>query len=342
MGSLTRCRSPTTRRVRARCCARYRDAFSQGYREAHSPLTAVNDIKVIEGLSAERPLSADFHRRTDDTDGSIGLKVWSCGRPIPLSERVPILENMGFRVVDEQTHHIQPTAIPSPTSGCTTWCWSDATGGRRRSARQQAPAGSRVPGGDDRRRRERRLQRARAGRGARLARRCADPHHLAVPAPDPRALFAGLHVGDADASTRRSRRRSCSSSMCGSIRGWSRCRRRALDARGRDRRRHRGGAGEGREPRRGPHPAPLRQRGAGGAAHQLLPGRYRWPAEGADRHQVREPQARRPCRCRGRSTRFSSIRRGSRACTCASARWRAAASAGPTGRRISAPRSSGW
>ena len=93
---------------------RYRDAFSQGYREAHSPLTAVNDIKVIEGLSAERPLSADFHRRTDHTDGSIGLKVWNCGRPIPLSERVPILENMGFRVVDEQTHHIQTDRDPEP------------------------------------------------------------------------------------------------------------------------------------------------------------------------------------------------------------------------------------
>ena len=29
-------------------------------------------------------------------------------RPIPLSERVPVLENMGFRVVDERTYHIQP------------------------------------------------------------------------------------------------------------------------------------------------------------------------------------------------------------------------------------------
>ena len=46
------------------------------------------------------------------------------------------------------------------------------------------------------------------------------------------------------------------------------------------------------------------------------------------------------CRCRGRSTRFSSIRRASRACICASARSRAAACAGPTGRRISAPRCS--
>ena len=38
------------------------------------------------------------------------------------------------------------------------------------------------------------------------------------------------------------------------------------------------------------------------------------------------------CRCRGRCARSSSIRRASKACICASARWRAAACAGPTGR----------
>ena len=41
-------------------------------------------------------------------------------------------------------------------------------------------------------------------------------------------------------------------------------------------------------------------------------------------------------------SRFSSIHRVSKACICASARWRAAACAGPTGARISAPRSSDW
>ncbi len=47
------------------------------------------------------------------------------------------------------------------------------------------------------RRRERRLQRAGADGRPGVARRGADAHALALPAPDPRALFAGLHVGDA-------------------------------------------------------------------------------------------------------------------------------------------------
>ena len=41
-------------------------------------------------------------------------------------------------------------------------------------------------------------------------------------------------------------------------------------------------------------------------------------------------------------SRSSSIRRASRPCICASARWRAAASAGRTGRRISAPKFWAW
>src|SRR5262249_19171430 len=76
------------------------------YREAYSPLVAANDIRVIEGLSATRPLSADFQRRAIEQGAGVGLKVWSYDHPIPLSDRVPVLENMGFRVVAEFTFRI--------------------------------------------------------------------------------------------------------------------------------------------------------------------------------------------------------------------------------------------
>jgi glutamate dehydrogenase len=95
---------------------RFRDAFSQGFREAYTPLDAVRDIRVIEGLSEARPLNANFHQRSSgegEKDG-IGLKVLSFDHPIPLSERVPVLENMGFRVVDEQTYHIAPGGSQEP------------------------------------------------------------------------------------------------------------------------------------------------------------------------------------------------------------------------------------
>jgi glutamate dehydrogenase len=87
---------------------RYRDAFSEGFHEAYSPAIAAGDIRVVEGLSEERPLGVDFHHRLEEDQRSVGLKVWSFARPLPLSERVPVLENMGFRVVDERTYHIEP------------------------------------------------------------------------------------------------------------------------------------------------------------------------------------------------------------------------------------------
>jgi glutamate dehydrogenase len=86
--------------------ARYRDAFTNGYRDAYSPAVAVKDIHTVEALTAERPLGVDFYPRSEDGKPCVGLKVWSHGRPIPLSERVPVLENMGFRVVDERTFEV--------------------------------------------------------------------------------------------------------------------------------------------------------------------------------------------------------------------------------------------
>src|SRR6185369_4742540 len=83
-------------------------AFSEGFHEAYAPVIAAVDIRVIEGLSDQRPLGVDFHHRLEEDQRSVGLKVWSFARPLPLSERVPVLENMGFRVVDERTYHIEP------------------------------------------------------------------------------------------------------------------------------------------------------------------------------------------------------------------------------------------
>ena len=87
---------------------RYREAFSEGFHEAYAPTVAASDIRVIEGLSEQRPLGVDFHHRLEEEQRAVGLKVWSFARPLPLSERVPVLENMGFRVVDERTYHIEP------------------------------------------------------------------------------------------------------------------------------------------------------------------------------------------------------------------------------------------
>ena len=88
--------------------ARYRDAFPVDYREVYPAASAVSDIGVAETLTADNPIGVELYRDASAGTASAGLKVLSRSRPIPLSERVPVLENMGFRVVDERTYHIQP------------------------------------------------------------------------------------------------------------------------------------------------------------------------------------------------------------------------------------------
>ncbi len=88
--------------------ARYVAGFSAGYREAFLPGEAVGDIGVVEHLSAERPRAVRLYRRAEDARTRVGLKVFSRGPALSLSDRVPLLENFGFRVVDERTFRVVP------------------------------------------------------------------------------------------------------------------------------------------------------------------------------------------------------------------------------------------
>jgi glutamate dehydrogenase len=87
--------------------AKYGDAFSPVYREAFDAAVAVDDIAAMEALSSDFPLGVDFQSGRSSDRACASLKVWSYGRPIPLSERVPVLEHMGFIVVDESTYDIE-------------------------------------------------------------------------------------------------------------------------------------------------------------------------------------------------------------------------------------------
>ncbi|MCZ7661162.1 MAG: NAD-glutamate dehydrogenase [Xanthobacteraceae bacterium] len=93
---------------------RYRDAFPNSYRDVYPPAIAVADIRAIESLTPVRTLGAEFYSRREPGGPEAGLKVWSRERPIPLSDRVPVLENMGFKVVDEHTYRIAPAGDGAP------------------------------------------------------------------------------------------------------------------------------------------------------------------------------------------------------------------------------------
>ena len=91
--------------------ASWSEAFSESYRATYNAERAVRDIVILERISEETPTAILFFRRDGDGPGRCSLKIYNQGKPIPLSARVPILEDMGFLAINERTFRVQvPTA----------------------------------------------------------------------------------------------------------------------------------------------------------------------------------------------------------------------------------------
>ncbi|AEQ53238.1 NAD-glutamate dehydrogenase [Pelagibacterium halotolerans] len=92
--------------------ADYASAFSADYQVAHSHADALDDIAVFKALGPDNPLAVRLSRGTEGP-ASLTLNVYHRADPIPLSARVPMLENFGFSVIDERTYTIHPLG-PQP------------------------------------------------------------------------------------------------------------------------------------------------------------------------------------------------------------------------------------
>jgi glutamate dehydrogenase len=87
---------------------KYAKAFSAGYAETFSPQRALEDIKRIERLSDAQPVAIDFYREADTPAHRLHAAIYRFGPAIKLSERLPILENLGFTGIDERSHTVMP------------------------------------------------------------------------------------------------------------------------------------------------------------------------------------------------------------------------------------------
>ncbi|KKC31458.1 NAD-glutamate dehydrogenase [Devosia psychrophila] len=85
----------------------YRGAFSAAYQSRNNAADALDDIEVMRGLGNGAGVAIRLRTRTG-ADGSLGLKFYHRESAIPLSDRVPMLEAFGFRVIDERTYTIVP------------------------------------------------------------------------------------------------------------------------------------------------------------------------------------------------------------------------------------------
>ena len=86
---------------------RYVNAFSGAYQEAFEPAGALRDMDLMEGLSDQGDVAIDFYRGDGDGKQVLRLKIYHLGEPIALSDRLPILENMGLRAINERSYMVR-------------------------------------------------------------------------------------------------------------------------------------------------------------------------------------------------------------------------------------------
>jgi len=89
----------------------------QSYRDVFDPQQALRDAAFLTALSASQPLYVEFQRGSaaaaETNAARLFLRLMQRGRALHLSQRVPVLENMGFRVISEQTVEIPANIMPA-------------------------------------------------------------------------------------------------------------------------------------------------------------------------------------------------------------------------------------
>ena len=84
----------------------YQNAFPLAYRDRSSPRFAVQDIKLIEALSDTQPLTTWFYQKIEEPGDHAHFSVYHKGASMPLSDVIPILENMGLKILGEYSYEI--------------------------------------------------------------------------------------------------------------------------------------------------------------------------------------------------------------------------------------------
>ena len=314
---------------------RYADSFPEAYKEDFAPRTASVDLGRLEAIRTDEPddsgLDLSLYERLDAGPGEARLKVYRIGDPLSLSEVLPMLSSMGVEVVDERPYELEGLDRHSMIYEF----------GLRYG--EHLPSGSRELFQDALRAVWDGFNEIDGFNGLVLGagltwRQATVLRAYAKYMRQGNSPFAQDYIEDA---------------LRGNV-DITRLLVALFEARFDPKRRRPGRGGAGREadprrprrrgqPRPRPDPAVLPDPHQGDAAHQLLPEPTRRPAACTPTCRSSSSRRRSPtCPSRGPSSRSSSTHRGSRACTCASARWPAAACAGRTGATTSAPRCSAW
>jgi glutamate dehydrogenase len=90
---------------------KYGMAFPIGYQENYRTEKVVHDIRKIEDVIASHSIHLDLYRPKGCADQGVRLKIFAPEKPVTLSDVLPMLENMGVRVISELPFEIQPARV---------------------------------------------------------------------------------------------------------------------------------------------------------------------------------------------------------------------------------------
>ncbi|MEL7453524.1 MAG: NAD-glutamate dehydrogenase domain-containing protein, partial [Pseudomonadota bacterium] len=99
----------------------FKDAFNAAYREAFRPDEALLDVAELAELTPDQPIRLRTYRQPTDDKGFVRAKVYSRGQSIPLSESVPVFENMGLFVDFETGYKVRPSERPRADAPDMYW-----------------------------------------------------------------------------------------------------------------------------------------------------------------------------------------------------------------------------
>jgi glutamate dehydrogenase len=92
-----------------RLARRYGKAFPAAYQERFAGAGAVFDVELLERSLATGNLAFDLYRSPEAGPGEVGIKIYGTGGTVPLSDILPMLENMGLKVLEEMPYDVRPS-----------------------------------------------------------------------------------------------------------------------------------------------------------------------------------------------------------------------------------------
>jgi glutamate dehydrogenase len=85
---------------------RFGKSFPEAYKEDVSPWVAAFDVDDVAAVQAGEPLRMGLYRPRKERGGAIRFKLFRKGAPLPLSQALPLLENLGLSIISERPYEL--------------------------------------------------------------------------------------------------------------------------------------------------------------------------------------------------------------------------------------------